>query len=91
MSKGDLIMFNNNKDNNNNKSQQYFVTQSLNVSAYLRYKGFEIKETRKDDKTVSFCFEKSLEVFDAVNEYNQNSDLKKFITCYREIRSLIYN
>ena len=52
-------MFNNNKDNNNNKSQQYFVTQSLNVSAYLRYKGFEIKETRKDDKTVSFCFEKS--------------------------------
>jgi len=73
------------------KNQQYFVTQSLNVSAYLRFKGFEIREVRKDGKTASFCFDKSNEVFDAVNEYNQDNDLKKFITSYREIRSFIYD
>jgi len=73
------------------KSQQYFVTQSLNVAAYLKFKGFEIKEVRKDDKTASFCFEKSSEVFNIVNEYNQDDELKSFINSYREIRSLIYN
>ena len=87
-------MFNKNDNQKENqivsKNQQYFVTQSLNVSAYLRFKGFEIRDVRKDDKTVSFCFDKSNEVFDAVNEYNQDNDLKKFITSYREIRSLIY-
>ena len=87
-------MFNKNDNQKENqivsKNQQYFVTQSLNVSAYLRFKGFEIRDVRKDDKTVSFCFDKSNEVFDAVNEYNQDEDLKKFITSYREIRSLIY-
>jgi len=83
-------MFNQKENQIVNKNQQYFVTQSLNVSAYLRFKGFEIRDVRKDDKTVSFCFDKSNEVFDAVNEYNQDNDLKKFITSYREIRSLIY-
>ena len=81
-------MFNN---SNNNKQLQYFVSQSLNVAAYLKFKGFEIKNVKRDDKTVSFCFDKSPEVFDAVNEYNQDNDLKRFITSYREIRSLIYN
>ena len=88
-------MFNKNDNQKENqivsKNQQYFVTQSLNVGAYLRFKGFEIRDVRKDGKTVSFCFDKSNEVFDAVNEYNQDNDLKKFITSYREIRSLIYD
>jgi hypothetical protein len=69
---------------------EYFVTQSLNVAAYLRYKGFKLQEFIKQDKIASYCFDKSPEVFSAVNEYNQNNDLKRFINSYREIRELIY-
>lgn len=69
---------------------EYFVTQSLNVAAYLRFKDFELKDYRRDGRIISYCFEKSQEVFDAVNEYNQDNELKKFINSYREIREFIY-
>ena len=69
---------------------EYFVTQSLNVAAYLKFKGFTLQKFIKEDKMASYCFDKSGEVFSAVNEYNQNNDLKRFINSYREIRELIY-
>ncbi len=68
----------------------YFVTQSLNVAAYLLFKGFEVKHFKKEDGFASFCFDKSEEVFEAVNEYNQSGELKRFINCFREIKKILY-
>ncbi len=68
----------------------YFVTQSLNVAAYLLFKGFQVKNFKKEDGFASFCFDKSEKVFEAVNEYNQSGELKRFINCFREIKKMLY-
>ena len=67
----------------------YFYTQSLNIVAWLISKDFKIKETTKIDKGTLFCFERSESLNQAINDYNINIELKKFIGAFREVKKFI--
>jgi hypothetical protein len=71
-----------------NNSKFYF-TQSLNVAAFLLYKGFQVKNVLTTNGITTFYFDRCDEVFDAVRDYNTNTDLKKFITAFRDIKDMI--
>ena len=67
----------------------YYDVLSLNLAAYLRMKGFEIQRVKKTDKGVVFYFERTNELFDAVTEYNNNVELKKFISEFKHIKQIV--
>lgn len=69
-----------------NNENKYYHTESLNLASYLLYKGNNIVQTEVKNKVVVFYFLKNNDVFESVNEYNTNSELKKFIACFKDIR-----
>jgi hypothetical protein len=70
-------------------NEELYFTQSLNIAAFLKYKGFEVKKVLPNQGITTFYFERSDSVFDAIREYNNNSDLKRFINSFREIKEMI--
>lgn len=69
--------------------KDYFYTSSMNIAAWLLSKGFEVEQkTRLDNQTVLY-FKRSPELQQALNDYNNNKELKSFITCYGKVRDVI--
>jgi hypothetical protein len=70
-----------------------FVTQSLNVAAWLISKGFVVMETVKicdnNDSNLSFCFERTNDLINSVDEYNGNVELKKFIGAFKDVKRMV--
>lgn len=76
-----------------------FQTQSLNVTAWLISKGFNVIETKKivsdsDDSidvsfNLSFCFDRSDELIKSVDEYNRNGELKRFIGAFKDVKRMV--
>lgn len=66
----------------------YFQTASLNMVAWLITKGFNIKDTKKLDGQTIFYFDRNEEVQKAVNDYNSNYELKKFISNFRKVKEI---
>lgn len=67
----------------------YFVT-SIYMNAYLLSKGFEIEKTaRLDNGKVALFYKKSNELFEAIDEYKANEELKNFVNCYLKIKDII--
>lgn len=67
----------------------YFQTASLNMVAWLITKEFAIKDTKKLDGQTIFYFDRTEDVQLAVNEYNNNYELKKFIANFKKVKELI--
>lgn len=68
--------------------ENLYKVKSLNVVAYLRLKGFTIAKVEKDKNEANFYFEKSKELFKVIDEYNSNQELKKFISSFKEVRTI---
>jgi hypothetical protein len=68
--------------------ENLYKIKSFNVVAYLRLKGFSMVKVQKENNEASFYFDKSKELFDAVDEYNNNDELKKFISSFKEVRTI---
>jgi hypothetical protein len=70
--------------------ENYYFTQSLNIAAYLISKGYEVKKLENSSTGITtFFFERSDGTFEAVKEYNNNDELKKFISAFREIKQMV--
>jgi len=68
---------------------KYYDCMSLNLATYLKMKGFSILKAEKTSKGVVFYFDRTKEVFDAVTEYNKNTDLKSFISEFKSIKQIV--
>lgn len=73
-----------------NKNNMY-RTESLNVAAYLKSRGFQPERKEDYGRKASIYFESSKELYQAIEEYNNNDELKKFISAFREIKEFIRN
>jgi hypothetical protein len=65
-----------------------FQTSSLNLVAWLLVKGQKIKDYVKIDNQTIFYFDRTDNLQDIINQYNNNVELKKFITKFREVRAI---
>ena len=68
----------------------YFSVMSLNLVAWLISKDFEIIETALINNQVTFFFEKSPELSEAINDYNNNIELKKFLGAFKQVKQIMY-
>lgn len=65
---------------------------SLNLVSYLNSKGINEKEIQIDENKqnkVFFIFKETAEVAQAIKEYKNNNELKKFLNCYKQIKEKI--
>jgi hypothetical protein len=69
--------------------RNYFYTESLNVAAWLVSRGFNIDNTTKIGNLTRFNFIRSEQLISEINNYNQNIELKKFITAFRDVKRLL--
>jgi hypothetical protein len=67
--------------------KNYFYTSSLNMTAWLHSKRFEIVNIVKLDKPI-FYFTRTDELEKSINDYNNNIELKTFIGAFRYINQL---
>jgi hypothetical protein len=58
--------------------------------AWLVSKGFEVVETSTVNNQITFFFEKSEELSDAISAYNSNIELKKFLGAFREVKAMVH-
>ena len=65
-----------------------FQTSSLNLVAWLLVKGFKVKEKIKIDNSTIFYFDRVHELQQAINEYNQNQELKDFIAKFKLVKEM---
>lgn len=68
--------------------ENYYKIKSLNVVAYLRANGFPIEKVLKENGNAVFCFKKSDDLFKVIDEYNANEELKRFISSFKEVRTI---
>lgn len=67
---------------------KYFKAYSLNLVTWLKMNDFKIAKAEKINGKTSFYFESTQELYDCIEEYNNNEELKKFISTFKEIRQL---
>ena len=66
-----------------------YYTRSLNLAAYLKYRGKKPISSETIKGITTFYFDKDEETYHIVKDYNTNEDLKKFIFCFRDIKHMI--
>lgn len=65
-----------------------FQTSSLNIVAWLMTKGYEVKDHKKINNSTIFYFERDKNLQSALNEYNNNTSLKEFISNFRKVKMM---
>lgn len=66
-----------------------YYTQSLNLAAYLKYRGKNPISSETIKGITTFYFDKDEETYQIVRDYNSNEDLKGFISAFRDIKFMI--
>ncbi len=66
----------------------YYRVLSLNVATWLKMHGFSIERTEKENGNTVFYFTRTDELHKCIDEYNNDSKLKKFIATYKDIRNI---
>jgi hypothetical protein len=66
-----------------------YYTQSLNIAAYLKFKGFKILNSETIKNITTFYFERTDSLNQAIKDYNNDTELKMFITAFREVKEMI--
>jgi hypothetical protein len=65
-----------------------FQTSSLNIVAWLLTKGFTVKEKIKIDNQTVFFFDRNNTLQQAINDYNNNQELKNFIAKFKIVKEM---
>jgi hypothetical protein len=63
-----------------------FHTSSLNIVAWLLSKGYQIKDKVKINNQTVFFFDRDENLQKVIDEYNNNQELKLFISKFREVK-----
>lgn len=66
-----------------------FQTSSLNIVAWLMTKGYEVKDQKRINNSTIFYFERDKNLQSVLNEYNNNTSLKEFISNFRKVKMMI--
>lgn len=65
-----------------------FQTSSLNLVAWLMVKGFEVNDHIKINNQTIFYFDRVDGLQEAINQYNNNTELKLFITKFKKVKEM---
>lgn len=68
---------------------EMFYCKSLNLVAYIMSKGIEPHGFNDRGKNLTFYFLKDEQLKQVINSYNDNLELKSFISAFREVKELI--
>jgi dolichyl-phosphate-mannose--protein O-mannosyl transferase len=68
-----------------------FQTSSLNIVAWLMTKGYVVKDKKRIDNSTIFYFDRDENLQKFLNEYNNNKELKSFISKFREVKMMAKN
>lgn len=68
-----------------------FQTSSLNIVAWLMTKGYVVKDKKRIDNSTIFYFDRDDNLQKYINEYNNNKELKAFISKFREVKMMAKN
>jgi len=63
-----------------------FQTSSLNIVAWLLTKGYQVKEKMRLNNSTIFYFDRDENLQKTIDEYNNNKELKDFISKFREVK-----
>ncbi len=66
-----------------------FQTSSLNIVAWLATNDIDFDDYIRINGNVIFCYNRTDNLTSCIDEYNDNEQLKKFISNYRRIRSIV--
>lgn len=68
-----------------------FYCRSLNLVAFLMSKGVEPEGYNDRGKNLTFYFKKDDRLQDTISQYNENKELKEFITAFKQVKDIIRN
>lgn len=69
--------------------ESIFSTGSTNIVAFLMSKGINPVDTSLINGQTYFLYTRSKILTDALNEYDNNKELKAFIACFKKVKELI--
>lgn len=67
---------------------EMFYCRSLNLVAYLMSKGIEPEGFNDRSKSLTFYFKKNSILQERINDYNQDIELKEFITAFKRVKEI---
>lgn len=65
-----------------------FQTSSLNIVAWLRLKERKVLDKKKLNGKTVFYFDRDETLQKDIDDYNNNTELKKFIAKFREVKMM---
>jgi hypothetical protein len=68
---------------------EMFYCKSLNLVAYIMSKGIEPQGFNDRGKNLTFYFVKNDKLKEVIDSYNNNTDLKNFISAFKQVKDLI--
>lgn len=68
---------------------EMFYCRSLNLVSYLLSKGVNPEGYNDKGKNLTFYFKKNDQLQEAIDSYNNNTELKEFIAAFKEVKDLI--
>jgi hypothetical protein len=68
---------------------EMFYCKSLNLVSYLISKGVEPKGYNDRGKNLTFYFVKDEKLKQIIDSYNNNKELKDFISAFKQVKDLI--
>ncbi len=70
-------------------SNAMFSTLSTNIVAYLLMIGIKPDDIVKSSEKTYFFYERTDALQDGLNAYNDDIKLKKFISCFKEVKEMM--
>jgi hypothetical protein len=70
---------------------EMFYCRSLNLVAFLMSKGVQPEGYNDRGKNLTFYFKKDDRLQEVINMYNENKELKEFITAFKQVKDIIRN
>jgi hypothetical protein len=68
-----------------------FYTRSTNLCAYLMMNNHKVKAKQRDSRGTIFYFERSQELNESIEQYNNDEKIKKFISCFKDVKEIMKN
>jgi hypothetical protein len=63
-----------------------YMTNSINMVAWFKLRGIDIKRTERKNSSILFCFDWTDELNNAINGYLNNKELRGFLEVLRELK-----
>lgn len=72
-------------------AKELFYCKSLNLVAFIMSKGIKLDGYNTGRNKAVFYFEKSEQLDNVIKQYNDNEELKAFISSFKEVKDILKN